>query len=240
MVIIVTGHSRGVGSEIVKKILTDTNYTVLGISRASHEIFKGLYEEYGERFHHITYDLSDMEGIKDLYFNKLKLYGPIVGLVNNSAVAYDDLVTNLNMDQLTEMFQVNVFAAMQLTKYVIRDMLLNKCKGSIVFISSVSVHTSYKGLSMYAATKGAVEAFSKGVAREWGKLGIRSNCIVAGFMDTSMSSTLSEEQKMRIYQRTSLKKKTSIESVAETALFLLTEKSESITGGNIFVDNGTI
>ncbi|WP_339222309.1 SDR family oxidoreductase [Paenibacillus sp. FSL H8-0332] len=240
MVVIVTGHSRGVGREVVNKILTDTNYTVLGISRASHENFKDLTKEYGERFHHVTYDLSDIKGIKHLYLSKLNLYGPIVGLVNNSAIAYDDLVTNLNNDQLTEMFQVNVFAAMQLTKYVIRDMILNKSKGSIVFVSSVSAHTSYKGLSMYAATKGAIEAFSKSVAREWGGLSIRSNCIVAGFMDTAMSSTLSEEHKKRIYQRTSLKKGTSIESVAETALFLLGGKSESITGANIFVDNGTI
>ena len=55
-----------------------------------------------------------------------------------------------------------------------------------------------------------------------------------------MSSTLSDEQKDRIYKRTSLKKATTTESVAETILFLLSEKSKSITGQNIFVDSGTI
>jgi 3-oxoacyl-[acyl-carrier protein] reductase len=138
------------------------------------------------------------------------------------------------------MYRVNVFSPMNLTKYVIRDMLLNKVQGSIVNISSVSAHTGYKGLSMYASTKGALEAFSKNVSREWGSKGIRSNCVVPGFMETSMSETLSEEQKDRIYKRTSLKKETDIISVASTVLYLLSEKSKSITGSVIHVDNGTI
>ena len=51
---------------------------------------------------------------------------------------------------------------------------------------SEGVHTGYKGLSMYASTKGALEAFSKNIAREWGEIGVRSNCLVAGFMETEM------------------------------------------------------
>jgi 3-oxoacyl-[acyl-carrier protein] reductase len=93
---------------------------------------------------------------------------------------------------------------------------------------------------MYASTKGALEAFSKNTAREWGSLGIRSNCIVAGFMETEMSSTLSSEQKNRIFNRTSLKKPVSIDSISETVNFLINKGAESITGQNIFIDNGTI
>ncbi|THC82881.1 SDR family oxidoreductase, partial [Bacteroides fragilis] len=92
--------------------------------------------------------------------------------------------------------------------------------GSIIHISSISVHTGYKGLSMYASSKGALEAFSKDTAREWGQLGIRSNVVVPGFMETAMSSSLTEEQKDRIYKRTSLKQATDVRSVAETVAFL--------------------
>ena len=138
------------------------------------------------------------------------------------------------------MFNINVLSPIMLTKYIIRNMLLNRNAGSIVHISSISVHTGYKGLAMYAASKGALEAFSKNTAREWGIKKIRSNCVVAGFMETEMSSSLNIEQKDRIYNRTSLKSKTSIESVAETILFLISDKSKSITGQNIFVDSGTI
>jgi len=95
-------------------------------------------------------------------------------------------------------------------------------------------------LAMYASTKGALEAFSKNTAREWGEIGIRSNCLVAGFMETEMSSTLSADQRNRIYKRTSLKKATSVDSVAETIAFLVSEKASSITAQNIHVDSGTI
>ena len=122
----------------------------------------------------------------------------------------------------------------------LRNFILNKTNGSIVHISSISVHTGYKGLSMYASTKGAIEAFSKNTAREWGEMGIRSNCIVAGFMETDMSSTLTDSQRTRIYNRTSLKQETDKESVSDTIKFLISKNSKSITGQNIFVDSGTI
>ena len=138
------------------------------------------------------------------------------------------------------MYAVNVFTPMMITKYVLRNMLLHHTCGCIVHISSISAHTGYKGLAMYASSKGALEAFSKDTAREWGELGIRSNVVVPGFMETAMSSTLSQDQKDRIYKRTSLKKATSIRSVAETVVFLLSDKACSITGQNIHVDSGTI
>jgi 3-oxoacyl-[acyl-carrier protein] reductase len=155
-------------------------------------------------------------------------------------MAYDDIVTNLNLDSLEKMYMVNVFTPMMLTKFVIRQMLLHHIKGGIVHISSISVHTGYKGLSMYASTKGALEAFSKNTAREWGEIGVRSNCLVAGFMETEMSSSLSDNQKNRIYKRTSMKQPVDVNSVAKTILFLLSDDAKSITGQNIHVDNGTI
>ena len=101
-------------------------------------------------------------------------------------------------ESLENMYRINVFNPMIIVKYGIRNMLLHRISGSIIHVSSISVHTGYKGLAMYASTKGALEAFSKNVAREWGGLKIRSNCLVAGFMETAMSSTLSAEQKERI------------------------------------------
>ncbi|QQZ10281.1 SDR family NAD(P)-dependent oxidoreductase [Heyndrickxia vini] len=238
--VIVTGDSKGLGREVVKQILSETKLGVIGISRSDHELVSGLLNKYPDRYKHISYDLRNVQDIKSIYINKIRKIGPIYGLVNNSAHAYDDIVSNLNVKHLESMFQVNVFSAMHLTKYALRDMLLNKIQGSIVHVSSVSTHTGYKGLSMYAATKGALEAFSKNVAREWGSKGIRSNCVIPGFMETSMSDSLTTEQKDRIYKRTSLKKETDIISVASTILFLLSEKSRSITGTVIHVDNGTL
>ena len=237
--VVVTGDSRGLGSEICKELLRK-GYRVIGISRKVSEKVIEMQSIYGKLYNHINFDLSESEKIKDLYIDLLKPEGPIYGLVNNAAIAYDDIVTNAQIEPLEKMFRVNVYSPILLTKYIIRDMLLHNTQGSIVHISSVSAHTGYKGLSMYAATKGAIEAFSKTVAREFGTKKIRSNCVAPGFMETDMSRSLTEEDKKRIYQRNSLKEETKIESVAKAVLFLLDEESYSITGQAIHVDNGTI
>jgi len=240
MNVLITGISKGLGLKTSESLLRN-GWTVYGISRSKTEELNELLLQYPDKLKWLQYDLGDAEKIRQIIFKDwIGLDTPIHGLVNNAAMAYDDIVTNLNLDSLEKMYKVNVFTPMMLTKFVIRQMLLHHTKGSIVHISSISVHTGYKGLSMYASTKGALEAFSKNTAREWGEVGVRSNCLVAGFMETEMSSTLSDNQKNRIYQRTSMKQPVDVNSVAETIRFLLSDDAKSITGQNIHVDNGTI
>lgn len=236
---LITGISKGLGSAIAETLLAD-GHVVYGISRSCGATIARLKAAFPDQLHWLAYDLADSNGIRDRIFkNGIGFDTPLHGLVNNAALAYDDIVTNLDLDQLEHMYRVNVFTPMNLTKYAIRQMLLHKVAGSIVHISSVSAHTGYKGLAMYASTKGALEAFSKNTAREWGERGIRSNCLVAGFMETDMNATLSSDQKNRIYQRTALKRPVSLQSAASTVAFLLSDHAASITGQNVHVDNGT-
>ncbi|MGV8114980.1 MAG: SDR family oxidoreductase [Lentimicrobium sp.] len=240
MNILITGVSKGLGLEITRTLLSD-NHKVFGVSRSVTGELKSLMAQYPDSLFIKTFDLERVEEVKSLFSDEfLGYHVQLHGFVNNAAAAYDDIITNLNLDQLDRMFRINVYTPMMLTKLVIRNMLLNRISGSIVHISSISVHTGYKGLAMYAASKGALEAFSKNTAREWGERGIRSNCVVAGFMETNMSSTLSAEQKDRIYKRTSLKVPVDLGSVANTVSFLLNDGSKSVTGQNIHVDAGTI
>lgn len=238
--VLVTGGSRGLGLAICRRLLADGDRLFV-VSRSLTPEAEALSEQYPGRWTHIAYDLGNDREIRQRVFREgIGDDVPLHGLVNNAAVAYDDLVTNLNPEPLESMFRVNVFSPMVCTKYAIRNMLLHRVAGSLVHVSSISVHTGYKGLAMYAATKGAIEAFSKNTAREWGSRSIRSNCIVAGFMPTSMSASLSEEQLQRIYRRTALGRPTDPDSVAAMAAFLLGEESRSVTGQNLHVDSGTV
>lgn len=237
--IIVTGDSGGLGSAIVRTILEDGKYGVIGISRRENNVVDSIKKEYSN-YVHINFDLNNTTEVKRLYREEIRKIGSIYGLVNNSAMAYDDIVTNLDYEKLHMMYQINVYSPMMLTKYAIRDMILHKTQGSIIHISSVSAHTGYKGLAMYASTKGAMEAFSLDTAREWGIRGIRSNVVAPGFMETNISAKLTDEQRKKIYQRTALKKATDVQSVAEMVYFLLSDKASSITGTVVRVDNGTI
>ena len=240
MNVLITGVSKGLGLKITESLIKD-GWNVFGLSRSKTEKLDSLLNQYPNQLKWLKHDLSKTKKIRQTIFKDwIGMNTPIHGFVNNAALAYDDIITNLNIDSLEKMYHVNVFSPMMLTKFVLRQMLLHNTKGSIVHLSSISVHTGYKGLSMYASTKGALEAFSKNTAREWGEKGVRSNCIVAGFMETEMSSALSDNQRNRIYKRTSLKKPVVMSSVAETTRFLLSNEANSITGQNIHVDNGTI
>ena len=209
---LVTGCSRGVGLEICRALLQQ-GHIVYGVARSYTNEFKFLETEYAGRVFFKSIDLSDSENVRKTVFREFIHNGiQLHGYVNNAAMAYDDIVTNLNLEKLQAMYAVNVFTPMMITKYALRNMLLHHTKGCIIHISSISAHTGYKGLAMYASSKGAL----------------------------AMSSTLSEEQKERIYKRTSLKAATSVRSVAETVVFLLSDSACSITGQNIHVDNGTV
>lgn len=241
MKILLTGASRGLGLKICEVLLARGD-EVFAVSRRQSDALEKLGEQFPDKLRFKCADLSDADAARRAIF-AADFVSPetVLGaFVNNAATAYDDIITNMNADKLRAMFEVNTFAPMILAKYAIRNMILHGTRGAIVHISSVSVHTGYKGLAMYAASKGALEAFSKNTAREWGARGIRSNAVAAGFMQTDMSASLTEEQRAKIYARTSLKSATSTESVAKTVAYLLSDGAASITGQTINADNGTI
>ena len=238
--VIVTGDSRGLGAEIVETLLKSDEYEIVGISRSQSDRTTQFEKSYPDKFEHINFNLAEPDDIGTLYKERLKPRGPIYGLVNNAAMAYDDLVTNIDIKNLQKMFNVNVLSPIMLSKFVLRDMMLNRTEGSLVHISSVSTSTGYKGLSMYSSTKGALESFSLGIAREWGERGIRSNCVAPGFMNTDMTASLDETQKERIYDRTGLGQPTDETDVAELVSYLLSQSAKSITGEVIRVDSGTL
>ena len=238
--ILITGVSRGLGLAITRAVLAE-GWTVFGLSRHPTPELQSLEQESAGRLRFLSLDLGSADSIGEAVFEQFLPPGTVLhGVVHNAAVAYDDLVTNLDATRLRAMYEVNVFAPMVLTKFAIRRMLVEGTRGSIVHVSSVSAHTGYKGLAMYASTKGALEAFSLNSAREWGERGIRFNCVAAGFMETAMSAKLGPDQRAAIARRTGLKLLTEPASVAAAIVFLLGDGSSSITGEVIRVDSGVL
>jgi 3-oxoacyl-[acyl-carrier protein] reductase len=212
------------------------NILITGTTSGLGKVMAEKCEAAGHTVIHFNRDICDLENVeivKDITFDR-----PIDCFINNAARGYDHLITSFNSYDCWALFNINTISPMALTAQVIKNMLYHNTKGSIIHITSICAHTGFKGLSMYAATKGAIEAFSKNIAREWGSKGIRSNCIAAGFMKTKMSESLDNEKMERIARRNSLKELVSVEAVADMAIHLIT--AQGITGQTIHVDNGAM
>jgi len=116
--ILLTGGSKGLGLEIIKTLLKDENNIIYVVNRTKSEILHQLIEENPARIKFSSFDLSNSEDVKKEIFETFMSFDiPISAFINNAAYAYDDIITNLNVNQLEKMYRVNVFSPMNIVKY---------------------------------------------------------------------------------------------------------------------------
>lgn len=231
--VIVTGTTGDLGTSIAH-LLLEQGYRVIGVARrksASPKI------EAFEHYVHRPFDLANLDGIPKLVLGITKEFGPVYGLVNNSALGLDSVLATMHARDIQAVLAVNLNAPIELSKHAIRGMLLAR-EGRIVNITSVVAQTGYRGLSVYAATKAGLEGLTKSLARELGKRGITVNNVAPGFMPTEMTSGLGEEQLNQIRRRTPIGRLVTTTEVAQSVGFLMSEHAAAITGQTISVDGG--
>ncbi|WP_260674170.1 SDR family NAD(P)-dependent oxidoreductase [Comamonas aquatica] len=233
--VIVTGGSKGLGLAIVKA-LADDGYYVIAASRTRTESIDKLIQDGGSiSFEEL--DLKNSEEIHGWVKRIIGRYGVPYALINNAAIAHDGVLGTMHESQIEEVLRVNVFSAILLTKYISRAMLVRR-RGRIVNISSIIASTGYNGLSVYAASKAALNGFTKSLARELGRLNITVNSIAPGYMETDMSSGLDEMQLEQIQRRSALRRLAKTDEVASAVQYLISEKASAITGTIITIDAG--
>nr|WP_136249829.1 SDR family oxidoreductase [Ningiella ruwaisensis] len=241
--VVVTGASRGLGLAIVKQLLKHTviKYDVLAISRSKSDELLQLEEEYStsdKRLHILNADLLKLNNIQALCTKMVKDYGRPYALINNAALGFDGVLATMHNSQIDELLSVNVQAPILLSKYLLRPMLLNR-KGRIINISSIIAKTGFNGLSVYAASKAALEGFSFSLAREVGKAGVTVNCVAPGYMQTDMTQSLQGEKLESVKRRSPLGRLATPDDAASAVLYLLSEEANAITGTVITVDAGS-
>lgn len=234
---IVTGAGKGLGLEI-SRLLAESGFKVVGISRTHTEDFKDLERQYGESVNFYTFDFTATENISSLVKNIVKTHGRPYGLINNAAIGNDGVLGTMHESDISQLIKVNIEAPILLTKYVSRSMLLNKT-GRIINVGSIIGSTGFNGLSVYGATKSAINGFTKSLARELGKAQITVNTLAPGYMETEMTHGLVGEKLEKIKRRSCLGRLAHVNDAANTAIFLLSEGASGITGATFTVDAGS-
>jgi 3-oxoacyl-[acyl-carrier protein] reductase len=238
--VIVTGGSRGLGLGIARR-LTREGYCVVAIARKETDQFKAAMQEVESHksglLRFVPFDLSVIEQIPELVRSIRKDFGPIYGLVNNAAVGFNGALALMHNTQIEQLVRLNTLAPIIMTKYVVRSMLADG-GGRIVNVASIIGLTGYSGLSVYGATKASMIGFTRSLAREVGRKSVNVNSVAPGFLETEMTKELDEEQLQKIARRSALRSLATVDDVANAVEFLLSEKSQSITGTVLTVDAG--
>ena len=116
--------------------------------------------------------------------------------------------------------------------------MLEQREGRIINISSIVAKTGYRGLSVYGASKAAMEGFSHSLARDVGPRGVTVNCVAPGFVDTEMTASLGEDNLDRIKRRSALGRFPSSDEVAAGIEYLLSPSAAGVTGTTLTIDAG--
>jgi NAD(P)-dependent dehydrogenase (short-subunit alcohol dehydrogenase family) len=230
--IIVTGGSRGIGAAICRRLAADGHAVAVNYTADSKAAERTVAEikKAGGRAQAFQADVADAAQLHRLFDQATKALGPLAGLVNNAA-------------ELAQLFAINVIGTILACKEAVLRLSTKHggSGGAIVNISSIAARLGgLPGLASYAASKGAVESFTKGLATEVGPEGIRVNAVAPGFTATDLTSDQIAQPgfRERIEGMTPLRRVGAPEEIAEAAAWLISPAAGFVTGSVVTVSGG--
>lgn len=235
--ILVTGGTRGLGLAIVERLAND-GFTVVATGRKPTPELDALIASGNVFFE--PFDLGKHGEIHAFVLGVTARHGHLYGLVNNGALGHDGVLATMHDSQIDELIAVNITGTILLTKYALRSILMGGRErgGRVVNISSIIATTGFNGLSVYAATKAALNGFTRSLAREVGKAGITVNTVAPGYMQTDMTGSLQGEKLESILRRSPLGRLATVDDAAASVAWLVGPDAASVTGTTVTVDAG--
>ena len=236
---LITGAGRGIGRAIAIALAKEGAEVVInynGSEERAKEV-KQTIEENGGKASIYKCNVSDFVACEAMIKDIVKEYGHIDILVNNAGITKDGLIMKMKEEDFDSVLNVNLKGTFNTIRHSARQMLKQR-SGKIINISSVSGILGNVGQANYAASKAGVIGLTKTMARELGSRGITVNAIAPGFVDTEMTEVLSEEIRENACKQIILGRFGKPEDIANTAVFLASDKADYITGQVISVDGG--
>lgn len=233
-VAVITGGSRGIGAAAVRAFCA-AGYRVAFFYREDVSAASELSEATGAMA--IQADVSDAGQVNGAFALVRERLGPVDVLINNAGIAQFRLFDEITDEDWRRMMSVNLDGAFYCARAVAPEMI-GRRKGCILNVSSVWGLMGASCESHYAASKGAVIALTRSLAKELGPSGIRVNCVNPGVIKTDMNRDLDEDALMDLVGRTPLGRLGEASDVASALIFLAGEGAAFITGQVLGVDGG--
>lgn len=239
-VVVVTGGSKGIGRSVVFKFAEEKARIIIvhydPDEVVSDQTLNALVSMGVEAESHKV-DVSSFEAVDILVKGIFSKFEKIDVLVNNAGITSDTLLMRMSEADWDRVINVNLKSVFNCTNVIIRSMVKQR-SGRIVNISSVVGQIGNAGQANYAASKAGIMGFTRSVAREVAVRGITVNAVAPGFIDTEMTSVLSEKVKEKFIQQIPLGKLGRPEDVAEAVYWLCSDAASYITGQIIHVNGG--
>ena len=224
--IVVTGSSRGIGRALVETFLA-RGWTVFGCSRGGSEVTASGYR-------HFELDVADEGAVVRMFGAVRKSRVPLYALINNAGTASMNHMLTTPSGTMKKLWEVNVLGTMLCCREAAKQMVLRK-RGRIVNCGSVAVPWSLEGESVYTATKAAVEAYTRVLARELGDSGVTVNTVSPNPVKTDLIAGVPQEKMDRLVRRQSIKRYGTFEDVLAVIDFFLAPESGFITGQTLYL-----
>ncbi len=225
---VVTGGSKGIGKSIAEQLIRDGYFVIVAdvdeLASTKNSVF-------------LKCDISNYEDVANLFDMLRKKYAHIDVLVNNAGIIRDNMIWNMPKDDFDFVVDVNLKGTWMMCKEAAKIMREQKF-GKIVNISSRAWLGNNRGQSNYTASKAGIVGLTRVLALELGKYGVNVNAVAPWLIDTPLTQGLTEEVMKGLINAQPTKKVGKPEDIANAVSFLISEKSNFITGQIIHVDGG--
>ena len=238
-VAIVTGGSRGIGRAVSTALAAQGAFVVLTYVRGADEAKATVaaIEAAGGKAEAIAFDVGDMKASDEAVADVAKRHGRLDILVANAGISVDGLLLRVKEEDFDRIMAVNVKGSLACARAAIKVMMRAK-NGRILFLSSIVGEMGNAGQAAYSASKAALLGLTKTLAREYASRNITVNAIAPGFIDTDMTTGITEGQKGEMLKAIPLGRTGRPEEIAASVAFLASDEASYITGETLRVNGG--
>ena len=238
--VLITGGTRGIGKAIAEMFVKEgASLWIVGTSEErchqTVEVLKSLAPSKDQTVYFSVANVADHKLVQEMIEGLYKAWDGLDIVINCAGVTRDNFLMKMPEKDWDEVLNVNLKSAYNVCHAVIKPMMKAR-SGKIINITSVVGLTGNAGQVNYSASKFGLVGFTRSLAIEVAKRGICVNCIAPGFIDTDMTSGLTEVQKEEILRKVPMQRLGRPEEIAYAALFLASSMSDYMTGQVMTVD----